>query len=195
MKNNQHLWHYFCVFIVQGGGVTYIKWGSNECGEQNDLLYTGRVGGTVWNAVGGGSNYLCMPDYPEYGLPYMRGVQGHSPVFGTEYEQVVVPHRNSGNAVCALCYVSNKFSSIMIPARLTCPRGWTKEYYGYLMSTSVHGHYRTEFVCVDQAMSYAPGSRPDSPAAVFYHTEASCTGMPCGRYNQEKELNCVVCTK
>ena len=110
-----------------------------------------------------------MPDDPEYGLSYQHGVQGHSPVFGTEYEQVVVPNRNSGNAVCAVCYVPNKMTSIMIPAKYNCSSGWTREYYGYLMSTSVHNHYRTHFVCVDNKMGYVPGSRPDSPAAMFYH--------------------------
>ena len=136
-----------------------------------------------------------MPDDPEYGLSYRRGVQGHSPVFGTEYEQAVVSHRNSGNAECAVCYVPNKMTSIMIPAKYNCPSGWTREYYGYLMSTSVRNHYRTQFVCVDKKMGYVPGSRPDSPAAVFYHAEATCTGLSCPRYNPEKELNCVVCTK
>ena len=32
------------------------------------------------------------------------------------------------NAPCAVCNVPDKSTTIMIPARLDCPTGWTREY-------------------------------------------------------------------
>ena len=37
----------------------------------------------------------------------------------------------------------------MIPAKMSCPSGWTREYY--LMSEYI-GHRRTEYICVDSNM-------------------------------------------
>ena len=74
------------------GGVTYTRWGSTSC--PSTLVYSGRAGGNHWNQQGGGSNYLCMPDDPEYGLAYRAGVQGYSPVDGVEYEQPLLSGRH-----------------------------------------------------------------------------------------------------
>ena len=182
------------------GGVTYTRWGSTSC--PSTLVYSGRAGGNHWHLRGGGSNYLCMPDDPEYGLAYRAGVQGYSPVDGAEYEQPLVSGRQDHNVPCAVCYVQNRTTSIMIPAKMNCHSGWTREYYGYLMSTyspnTSHGgnyHYRTQFICMDSNMEAIPGLQANTHGAVFYHAEATCNGLSCGPYNTEKELNCVVCTK
>ena len=82
----------------------------------------------------------------------------------------------------------------MIPAKMNCPNGWTREYYGYLMSDA-SGHSRTQFICMDRNMEAIPGLLADTDGALFYHAEATCNGLSCGHYNTEKELNCVVCTK
>ena len=85
----------------------------------------------------------------------------------------------------------------MIPAMASCPSSWTREYFGYLMSG--HRSYkRSSFVCVDESMESIPDSQADTNGALFYHTEATCrTGLPCSgtAYNNNQELNCVVCTK
>ena len=79
----------------------------------------------------------------------------------------------------------------MIPARTTCPRFWTKEYYGYLMSAHID-HGRSTFECVDKDQNGVSGSINGS---LFYHVEVTCGSIPCSRYDSEKELNCVVCTR
>ncbi len=56
-------------------------------------------------------------------------------------------------------------------------------------------HSRTEFVCVDLNMDRVPGTSANTHGAVFYHSEASCNGMPCGLYYPDRELTCAVCTK
>ena len=184
---------------VLQGGVVYTRWGKDICPEGAELLYEGRAGGSMWSSTGGAANYICMPSDPEYSA-FQPGFQGHSPVTWIEYETPENGLKSNllhHSAPCASCYVSSRGATIMIPAKMTCPTSWTKEYDGYLMSTSVSSpHYRTEFVCVDGNAGALPGSAGDSAnAGMFYFTEASCDGMLCGPYVGEKELTCVVCTK
>ena len=62
-----------------------------------------------------------------------------------------------------------------------------------------HNHIRghTMFECVDKDQESLPGGGTTSTDGVlFFHVEADCnTGLPCPPYNNEKKLNCVVCTK
>ena len=183
----------------RSGGVTYVRWGKSSCPNVTgtELVYAGRAAGTEWNKQGGGSNYLCLPDTPQYILSYRPGSQRYSEIHGTEYEAPLVGSP-SHNVPCAVCSASTRVGVLMIPAWTSCPTGWTREYYGYLMSTHQNNHYRTSFECVDKDQESVPGSHPSSPAAVFYHVEANCSsgdGMLCPPYNNYKELNCVVCTK
>ena len=177
------------------GGVTYTRWGISSCStEDNALLYAGRAGGSYLNHIGGASNYLCMPNVPLYQLPHRPGEQGRSSVYRVKYSDPVITSRQDHNAPCAVCYVPDKTVVVMIPATTECPTGWTREYYGYLMSENII-HTRTEFVCVDRAMETIFNSQNPIPSSSFYHVEASCPTMPCPPYDNQKELNCVVCTK
>ena len=183
-----------------GGGATYIRWGNSSCPEVSGttIVHTGIAGGSYYSQTGGGTNYLCMPEDPEYSsnLTYRAGVQNYSPIHGAEYESPI-QGRHNYNAPCALCYVSARSAHIMIPAMASCPSSWTREYFGYLMS--VHRSYkRSSFVCVDESMESIPDTQANSEGTLFYHTEAYCgTGLPCSgtAYNNHQELNCVVCTK
>ena len=92
--------------------------------------------------TGGGANYLCMPNDPDY-LAYQPGVQGASPVYGAEYQPYSGPLQavHDHNVPCATCYASTRVAVTMIPAKTQCPSTWTLEYSGYLMSTNaVHTH-------------------------------------------------------
>ena len=166
----------------RNGGVVYTRWGKTSCPNitGTEPVYAGRAGGSWFSHTGGGANYLCMPNDPDY-LRYTPGVQGRSPVYGAEYEiwgggpfQAVFQH----NVPCAVCYASTRVAVTMIPAKTQCPSTWTLEYSGYLMSaykgTSSNPHYRTMFECVDKNPDSIPGSAPNVNGAVFYHTEASC---------------------
>ncbi len=190
--------YFYNAAIGASGGVTYVRWGRKSCPYVSGtvLLYHGITAGSLWSNTGGGANYLCMPHNPQYGA-YLAGVQNFSPLYGTEYQT------NGGgpigsfdhNAPCAVCYASTRASLLMIPARMECPTSWTREYIGYLMSTAANRHYRTMYECVDRSPERIPGSAGDSAAAVFYHVEATCSGLPCGPYDTQKELTCAVCTK
>ena len=186
------------------GGVVYTRWGKQTYPdtEGTQLLYAGRAGGSHYPTAGGASNYLCMPDDPEY-AEYTAGVQGWSQVYGVEMEPRNGPLRavHNENAPCAVCYTPHRTTVLMIPAKRSCPSNWIREYQGYLMcatSKSGYADKRTMFECVDINPDTVPGnSRDNGPSgtAVFYHNEAACSGLSCPPYDPEKELTCVVCTK
>ena len=184
----------------RSAGVTYTRWGKTTCPSVpgTELIYKGRAGGSFYDQQGGGANYLCMPEDPEYTLRFTSGVRDQSYVFGAEY-QGPIQGGHDHNVPCAVCYASTRAAVMMIPAKTTCPQSWTREYYGYLMSaykgTSSDPHSRTMFECVDKDLDSIPGSAANTNGALFYHVEAHCNGMPCPPYDPEKELNCVVCTK
>lgn len=50
------------------GGLVYTRWGRTTCPSTKgtQLVYKGRAAGSRAHAKGGESNYLCMPDTPEY---------------------------------------------------------------------------------------------------------------------------------
>ena len=82
----------------------------------------------------------------------------------------------------------------MIPAKYTCPDGWTREYYGYLMSEHVDNS-RSTYECVDVSFGSVAGRESGLNGGHFYHVEAHCSGMACPPYNNFRELSCVVCSK
>ena len=180
------------------GGVTYTRWGKSSCPTVSgtELVYAGITAGSFHSSTGGGANYLCMPHNPQYGQ-FAPGVQGYSPIHGTEYQthgSSPIATTYDHNVPCAVCYVSTRETALMLPARMECPTSWTLEYSGYLMSAH-YVHKRAMYECVDSIPDTIPGSSANNDGALLYHVEATCNGLPCGPYDPEKELTCAVCTK
>ena len=95
---------------------------------------------------------------------------------------------------CAVCHVNGRPTKLMIPAKRTCPDGWTKEYWGYLMAEQYNHAGRTTYVCMDNAPEVIEGGRQDRNGVLFYNTEAECGG-PLPNYVDGWEITCVVCTQ
>ena len=75
------------------------------------------------------------------------------------------------NVSCVVCYVSNRTTYLMIPAKTTCTTTWTTEYQGYLM-TEHHTHKRNAvFECVDKDTEYISGSGANADGTLFYHVQ------------------------
>jgi len=182
------------------GGVVYTRWGRTTCPSTSgtQLLYSGRAGGTWYSHSGGGANYLCLPDNPEY-LQHTTGSYNHGYLYGAEYEtggpdNGPLSAVNDHNVPCAVCYVPTRGTMVMIPAKTTCPTSWTREYYGYLMA-NYYAFHRTMYECVDKDPESIPGSAINGDGTRFYHVETRCNGIPCPPYQSEKEVTCTVCTK
>ena len=156
--------------------------------------------GSFFDQRGGGAEYLCLPDEPEF-MEFTPGQQDiRSKVYGAEYEissdNIFFNDLNEFNVPCAACAAVERANKIMIPAKVTCPPTWTREYYGYLMSAR-NDFQRTSYECVVMNAEAIPGTGSDINGALFYPVEAVCHGIDCDNtpYEDGAELACVVCTK
>ena len=181
-----------------GGGVTYIRWGRTTCPSTpgTQLVYKGRAGGTYYSDSGGGANKLCMPEDPEYSGRYQTGFQDGY-LHGAEYRisnGQEFYSMNGHNVPCAVCYASTRVTLLMIPAKISCPSSWIREYYGSLMAENVYNQ-RSLFECMDRNPESVPGSAGIQKGAYFYHAESNCLSLPCPPYVSGREVSCAVCTK
>ena len=148
---------------------------------------------------GGGVNYVCLPLDPEFPSNAQSGFQSGSYMYGVEYEKGrssrFFANQDDHNAPCAVCEVQGRSAVLMIPAKRTCPAGWTKEYDGLLASQDHYEYEGSTFVCVSHGMESRPGGNVNEDAGVMYVVEARCGSLPCPPYRNGYELSCVVCTK
>ena len=178
------------------GGVIYVRWGHNSCPKTGaQLVYAGRAGGSYYDHRGGGGNPQCLPLDPTF-YKTASGSQEWAYMYGAEYQDTNPLTSNSHNTdvPCAVCYVPTRNALYMIPAKYDCPKDWTREYFGYLMSER-HSHYRSQFSCVDHSLTPVTGSIQNHNGFLFYTVEGVCGSLPCPPYSRDKELSCAVCTK
>ena len=178
------------------GGVVYVRWGHKSCPPTGaELVYHGRVGGSHWDHSGGGTNPQCLPLEPNY-YRTINGAQKLAFMFGAQYQYTSSLESGSSgtDVVCAVCYVPTRSTVYMLPAMYTCPTGWTREYFGYLMSTH-YDHHRSQYTCIDHSLTSAPDSRQNRSRFLLYTVEIMCGSLPCPPYDRNKELSCGVCTR
>ena len=96
---------------------------------------------------------------------------------------------------CAVCEVPRS-TSMMVPAKRTCPQGWTLEYEGLLMAGHWEHPGQSEYICVSLGMESVPGGSVDTGGGLLYVVEVDCGfALPCPPYVEGYELSCVVCSK
>jgi len=171
-------------------------------------LHAGIAAGSSHLEGGGGGNTLCLPKIPEYDQ-YIAGLQYSGHIYGMQYDlytssNSVFDESNLGGvtfsgipAACAVCFV-NRESILMIPAKMTCPDGWNKEYGGYLVSEAsmVGTTERGDYKCWDRAPEAAGGGSGNGlRQSMAYQVEGICGTLSCSAYESGKELTCVVCSK
>ena len=184
----------------RNGGMVYFRWAHDECPPTAGLVYSERIGRASHAHNDGGSNPQCLPLDPNFLTP-ISGSQYRALMYGAEYESHTDSNsylhgRHDTDAPCAVCYVTQRSTVYMLPAKYTCPTGWTREYYGYLMAQySIGTHYRSQFTCIDVALKPVPGSAANQNGLLFLFTEGRCGSLPCPPYDESRELSCAVCTK
>ena len=117
-------------------------------------------------------------------------------VHGAEYKDPPKPHLHYHDVPCAVCQVTRR-SVLMMPGTNLCNEGWSTEYVGQISAERVDGgHYRSEFICVDEDAEISDYSSPDRDDGVtFYPAQVVCGSLPCIPYVADKDLLCVVCTR
>ena len=178
------------------GGAVYTRWGRTVCPNTSgtELVYKGLAAGTKYDQTGGGANYLCITEDPQY-LSSTVPSQ-YSSIHGAEYQVPVFGSLHDHNVPCAVCFTSQRTSKLMIPGRRSCPQSWTEEYEGYLMAEHEHHKHNKVYECVDKDSEAVPGEGSNTNGALFYHVRAVCNvGLPCPPYVANRSITCVVCTK
>ena len=180
-------------------GTVYVRWGHDQCPSTAQLVYSGRAGGSKWDHHGSGSNPQCLPLDPNFLTPISGDQNSRGYMYGAEYETSTYSNshihgRHNTDVPCAVCHVSNRTAVYMVPAKYTCPTGWTREYYGYLMG-QYYKYAAYQFTCVDAAFKSVVGSSADHNGLLFYFIEGVCGSLPCPPYDNTRELSCAVCTK
>ena len=139
-----------------------------------------------------------MPLKVEYakfqaGIQFNRGI-----LYGVEYETEKGPLESVHNhdAPCAICLVNGSTETLMLPGKLSCPKGWRVEYMGYLVSSqSAESSFRSMFECLDdQPEKFIGGALDEKSVAHFALVEANCDTLPCPPYRKGLEITCVVCS-
>ena len=181
--------------------MVYIRWGRTICPNGADRVYNGRAAGSSFNTKGGTSDFLCLPETPQY-RNYYSSVSYIPELYGVEYDldngrTSLLRQVYEANMPCVLCSVSTRSKMIMIPARYQCPSDWNIEYSGYLMSEVEHTNHpgRKATICVDAAAKPVPGSGASTDPAPVFFMRAVCNGLPCPPYEANKLLTCAVCTQ
>ena len=114
----------------RNGGTVYLRWGHNQCPSTAQLVYPGRAGGSYHTHSRGGSNSQCLPLDPNFLTP-ISGIQHRALMYGAEYESNTdsnshVHGCHDTDIRCGVCNVSNRTAVYMVPAKYTCPTGWTR---------------------------------------------------------------------
>ncbi|XP_061178229.1 short-chain collagen C4-like [Saccostrea echinata] len=182
-------------------GSMYTRWGKHSCPKLNgtELVYDGIAGGSYYADNGNGANTLCLPHDPELlpdhfplaSNPLTSNGFGH--IYGGEYEfslrNVVV----EDDVPCSVCHVKMATSSMMIPAKRSCPTGWTKQYSG-LLTANYYKYSKLEYLCVDEDPDSVERSRQNENGRLFYPVKTVCGSLPCPPYKNSTMVSCVVCT-
>ena len=186
--NNNH--SYCIVICFTAVGTTYIRWGHDNCPNTADVVYSGKVAGATHSNKGGGSSAQCLPNDPEY-VNSTNISQKKAYMYGAQYDNSLSAYNQ--DIPCAVCY-ANRSTTYMMPAKFTCPSGWTKEYHGYLM-TSLDYQPKVEYVCVDTAFKGAIRRSKIDKGLLLYPVEVKCQSLPCPPFNATMDMMCVLCTK
>ena len=181
-------------------GAVYVRWGKTTCPSGADVVYSGRAAGAKYDHKGGTSDHHCLPNNPQY-LFQDTANTWVTQLYGVEYEMrgSTSPYNSiyQADMPCVVCNANGRSQLLMVPARYTCPTGWSREYYGYMMTEGVDSARggRKTTICVDDSAEAVPGSGTRTNPSPGVMMRANCNGIPCPPYQSNKLLTCAVCTK
>ncbi|XP_061183758.1 uncharacterized protein LOC133191974 [Saccostrea echinata] len=184
----------------QHSGSTYFPiWGRKSCPAINGtkILYTGITAGKYYSSSGSGTNTLCVPHNPDSlssDFPTTTYSSYNAELFGAEYQFTYKNVAVDDDVPCAICQVKSATATMMVPAKLSCPKEWTLQYHGYL-SSNYYGGKGTEYICVDSEPEYFEGLRQvNNDGLDLYPVHARCGSLPCPPYKEGQEVACAICT-
>ena len=176
--------------IQDAASSAFIHWGSSQCSNASQLVYSGVVGGSSHTSTGAASNYLCLTMSPVFSDHEVSSYKAN--LYGSEY-QTYDSHQDK-DAVCAVCR-STYSTTVMIPGTNVCTEGWRLQYSGFLMAGRDIHAAASEYVCVDSRLENSARGNEDENGVLFYYTITHCGSLPCTPYVNNKVVTCAVCSK
>ena len=197
------MWRKLSESLPVYGGAVYIRWGRATCPERSKYIYKGQMVGPDYHAPGGGSNYLCMHDDPDYSSKTFSGKFFSNLQAAFYGSGSLLRHRQ---IPCVVCESKQRVTQLMIPAKTKCPMGsgWVLEYEGILMSpwtgnSADRDTYRGSYVCVDKDVESTTNRTSENAGHRLLPVSSACTGdgifADCPPYRTDVALSCVVCSK
>ncbi|KAG8176255.1 hypothetical protein JTE90_021352 [Oedothorax gibbosus] len=169
----------------RGNGATYVYWGRNNCTEDAEIMSTGFAMSTGPPHSGGGANFLCLPEKPQYGNP----VTNEKEAAFLQNLNYQFPGGDSSKLSCATCRLASRGSvSTFIGRGSECPGDWDYVYDGLLASGS-KSSFSTQFVCLDRNPVNNEGGDEDPLKPDW----ANIVGEEDG--DKQILITCVVCAK
>ncbi|XP_055931016.1 uncharacterized protein LOC129961555 [Argiope bruennichi] len=129
--------------MSRGNGATYIHWGKNNCSSGAETMSKGSALGP--SGDGGGANFLCLTDKPEFGDP-PANQKDAAALQTTTYQ---FPNGKHLKLSCSNCRLASRGTVQTFVGRAQCPEDWDFVYEGILMSGS-RNSISTNFVCLDK---------------------------------------------
>ncbi|KAF8794193.1 hypothetical protein HNY73_002195 [Argiope bruennichi] len=129
--------------MSRGNGATYIHWGKTNCTSDAETMSKGNALGP--SDYGGGANFLCIPDKPEFGDP-PANQKDAAALQTTTYQ---FPNGKNMALACSNCRLASRGTVQTFVGRTQCPQEWDFVYEGVLMSGSRNTLF-TNFVCLDK---------------------------------------------
>ncbi|XP_070176833.1 uncharacterized protein [Littorina saxatilis] len=175
--------------LKKGKGSSFVRWGRKSCPNNTVLVYTGVAGGKNHYVKGSGTNTLCLTRTPQFDNTAKPSHYGL--LYGAEYERI--PGHHDHDVPCSVC-LAPQSTTIMVPATLTCPPGWTPHHTGHLVS-QYKDQYGTEYVCLDGSPEDDSSGVRNDHGLTFFYVVTVCGSLPCPPYINDKVVTCVVCSK
>ena len=194
---------------ISATGVVYVVWGQTTCPSTTgtELLHQGLVAAAHRSDTGTGTNYLCLPNNPNFDISIDPSAIQYAAVVGVKYMTAneSLGHLDNKGVPCSVCY-TDQVTQLMIPGIAACPNeSWRVEYIGYLMSSRdtpsnnlqnslTDSNFRTKYICVSSNAEGAPSVIGNNEAEL-YHVYLDCDeGTSLGCSTGSQQITCAVCT-
>ncbi|CAG2188487.1 unnamed protein product [Mytilus edulis] len=168
--------------MYTGGGHTYVRWGRTTCPSISGtkLVYSGYTGGGMYHHPGRPAEPVCLPTNPNFVKTSGTNVAF---IYGAEYENNFFASNSVHQDVpCSVCHVQFG-TTIMIPGKTRCHKGWKLQYKGNLAAGhSGHGGAST-YLCVDFNQQYMHGGSADKNGYLLFDVVGQCGSLPCPPYH------------
>lgn len=155
-------------------------------------LLIGHAGGGYYNHPGAPAEPVCLPTDPNF---LKTSGSNAAQLYGMEYESNTLGSKAVNNDVpCSVCHVLLG-TTIMIPGKTTCNKGWKLEYAGNLGAGNLGYPAASTYLCIDSNPDYIHHGSADKNGNLLYDVVGKCGSLPCPPYREGYPLTCAVCSK